>query len=94
LQGILLDYLPGKSEESMTVSHSPAPKRELHSKQQVVPDLKIAEPNFGVEDGKREDVVDERLGSSSLGRNPEYLFYRTGPIKKQETHNEHSVIPS
>lgn len=84
---------PEKNKRKYDSKPSPCPKRELRGKQQVVPDLKIAEPNFGVEDGKREDVVDERLGSSSLGRYPKYLFFHTDPTqKKRETHNEHFVF--
>jgi hypothetical protein len=57
----------------MIVSHSPVQNASL-GKQQAVPDLKIAEPDFGVEDGECKDVVDERLDSSSLGRYTKYLF--------------------
>jgi len=39
-----------------------------------VPDLKVAEPDLGIEDGEREDVVEERLGSPSPGGHAKYLF--------------------
>jgi hypothetical protein len=65
----------------MIVSHSPVRNANL-GKQQVVPDLKIAEPDFGVEDGECKDVVDERLGSSSLRRYTKYLFNHTNSTKK------------
>lgn len=39
-----------------------------------MPDLEISEPDLGVKDGEREDVVDERLGSPGLRRHTKYLF--------------------
>ena len=39
-----------------------------------MPDLEISEPDFGVDDGEREDMVDERFGSPRLGRYAKYLL--------------------
>jgi len=53
-------------------------------KQQAVPDLEVAKPDLGIEDGEREDVVDEWLCSPGLRWNAKYLFgYHTDPTKKK-----------
>lgn len=48
--------------------------RRFHMKKNVAPDLEISKPYFGVKDGEREDVVDERFSSPSLWRHAEYLL--------------------
>jgi len=64
LQRVLFDYLPKKKRRHDS---------RVFKQKNVVPDLKVAEPDLGVEDGEREDVVNERLSSPSLGRHAKYL---------------------
>jgi hypothetical protein len=53
----------------MLLSHFHQKTREF----QVVPDLEISEPDLGVKEGEREDMVDEWFGSPGLGRHAKYL---------------------
>jgi hypothetical protein len=52
-------------------------------------DLEVAEPDLGIKEREREDVVDERLGSPSLRRHAKYLYiYHTG----EKSTNEHFLL--
>ena len=47
-----------------------------------MPDLEISKPDFGVKNGEREDVVDERFSSPSLWRHAEYLCFLCSNIQQ------------
>ena len=56
-----------------------------------MPDLEISKPYFGVENGEREDVVDEWFSSPSLRRHAKYLCVSSSIIpdnqKKKKLHD-------